>query len=122
MTREPNPKDTDKGVPIYVDPVCLQEAEKTGTSPITLDLDGVTVAKGLTLVLKQLGLTFYVDEDGLVRVVTQDGDDQITDPHAKVLDELSPIRADLARLRRELGLVRAHLQARPRRPGAGGDP
>ena len=36
-TQGPN----DTGIPIYVDPVGLNEAEKTMTSPVTLDLEGV---------------------------------------------------------------------------------
>ena len=52
----------DKGIPIYVDPVGLQEAEVTMTSPVTMDLDGVPVRRTLYLLLAQLRLTYQVDE------------------------------------------------------------
>ena len=40
----------DTGIPIYLDPVGLQEAEKTMTSPITLDLEGVPLKTTLAMV------------------------------------------------------------------------
>src|SRR5205085_11014093 len=64
-TQGPN----DSGIPIYVDPVGLQEAEKTMTSPITLDLEGVPLKTTLRLMLKQLGLTYTV-KDGLLTITS----------------------------------------------------
>jgi hypothetical protein len=49
-------------IPIYVYPQALQEAERTMTSPITIDLDGVPLRRTLQLVLKQLGLVYFVDD------------------------------------------------------------
>ena len=63
----------DTGIPIYVDPVGLQEAEKTMSSPVTLDLDGVPLKTCLRLILKQLGLAFQV-KDGLVTITSEPGD------------------------------------------------
>jgi hypothetical protein len=57
-TQGPN----DTGIPIYVDPVGLAEAEKTLTSPITMDLEGVPLKTTLRLMLKQLGLAYCVKE------------------------------------------------------------
>jgi hypothetical protein len=48
------------GLPIYVDPVGLQEAEQTLTSPITMELRGVPLKTTLTLLLKQLQLAYQV--------------------------------------------------------------
>jgi len=62
------------GIPIYVDPVGLQEAEKTLTSPIILDLEGVPLRVSLTLLLGQLGLVYHV-EDGLLRINSWDSQD-----------------------------------------------
>jgi RNA polymerase sigma factor (sigma-70 family) len=73
----------DAGIPIYVDPIGLQEAEKTMTSPITLDLDGVPLKTTLTLLLRQLGLVYRV-KDGLM-IITFDGDDFNDEPD---LDDL----------------------------------
>ncbi|MFO0953121.1 MAG: RNA polymerase sigma factor [Isosphaeraceae bacterium] len=61
---------TDRGIPIYVDPRGLQEAEKTLTSPITLKLVGVPLRTSLRLLLKQLDLT-YVVRDGLLTITSQ---------------------------------------------------
>ncbi len=68
----------DEGLPIYVDPVGLQEAEKTMTSPVTLSMNGVSVATALELMLKQLGLTFNVLKDGVV-VITNDASEDRTE-------------------------------------------
>jgi hypothetical protein len=54
------------GVEIYVNPRGLQEAEKTLSSTITIDLEGVPLTTTLRLLLKQLGLAFRVNHDGLV--------------------------------------------------------
>jgi hypothetical protein len=62
----------DSGIPIYVDPIGLQEAEKTTTSPITLDLRGVPLKTTLRLMLKQLGLAYCV-KDGLLIISSPHG-------------------------------------------------
>jgi hypothetical protein len=54
-------------IPIYVDPIGLQEAEKTIDSPVTLDLDNVPLRTTLRLMLDQLGLGYTV-RDGLLRI------------------------------------------------------
>jgi hypothetical protein len=51
---------------IYVDPVGLNEAEKTMTSPISINLVDVPLKASLTLALKQLGLTYSVWEGVLL--------------------------------------------------------
>jgi Domain of unknown function (DUF4139)/N-terminal domain of unknown function (DUF4140) len=55
------------GIPIYVDPIGLQEAEKTMTSPVTIDLERVPLRTTLKLVLEQLGMTYNV-KDGLLTI------------------------------------------------------
>lgn len=54
-----------EGIPIYVDPIALQEAEKTITSTIRLNLSGVRLRTTLKLLLAQLDLRFAVRE-GLI--------------------------------------------------------
>src|SRR5262249_49651897 len=49
-TRGPNETE----IPIYVDPVALIAAEKTMTSPVTLDVEGVPLKTTLRLTLNQL--------------------------------------------------------------------
>jgi hypothetical protein len=68
----------DNGIPIYVDPIGLQEADKTMTSPITLDLEGVPLKTTLRLMLKQLGLTYTV-KDGFLMITSQESEDQQTE-------------------------------------------
>jgi RNA polymerase sigma factor (sigma-70 family) len=58
------------GIPIYVDPVGLNEAEKTMTSPITFDLKGVALRESLPLLLRQLGLVYTV-KDGLLSITSE---------------------------------------------------
>jgi hypothetical protein len=64
----------DPGIPIYVDPIGLQEAEKTMTSTVQLDLDGVPLRRTLQLALKQLGLIYFVDDGILVITSEETGD------------------------------------------------
>jgi RNA polymerase sigma factor (sigma-70 family) len=71
VTKSP---DFPKGVPIYVDPIGLQEAEKTLTSPITMDLEGVPLKRTLQLALKQLGL-FYRVQDGMIYISAEGSED-----------------------------------------------
>jgi hypothetical protein len=70
-TQGPN----DTGIPIYVDPVGLNEAEKTMTSPVALDLEGVPLRITLRLLLKQLGLTYDV-RDGLLSITAEKSGDR----------------------------------------------
>jgi hypothetical protein len=55
------------GIPIYVDPAGLQEAEQTLRSPITLSVDGIPLKSTLALLLKQLDLDYRV-KDGLLTI------------------------------------------------------
>lgn len=61
----------DDGLPIYIDPIGLQEAEKTTDSPVTLDLLGVPLRTTLRLLLEQLGLSYGVTE-GMIYISTPD--------------------------------------------------
>ncbi len=61
--------DLPNGIPIYVDPFGLQEAEQTMKSPIQLDLEGVALRTTLTLLLKQLGLVYEI-KDGELMIIT----------------------------------------------------
>jgi hypothetical protein len=63
QTKEPG----GKGIPIYVKPRGLQEAEKTFTSPITLEMEDVPLRTTLRLLLAQLGLDYRV-RDGMLYI------------------------------------------------------
>ena len=63
------------GIPIYVDPLGLQEADKTMTSPISLDLEGIPLRRTLQLALQQIGLVYFVD-DGILVITSQESEDK----------------------------------------------
>ena len=62
------------GIPIYIDPVGLQEVEKTTASPIRIDLERVPLRTSLRLALTQLGLTYQV-KDGLLTITSAAAED-----------------------------------------------
>jgi hypothetical protein len=57
----------DKGIPIYVDPLGLNEAEKTLATPISFVAKGEPLRSSLEQLLKSIGLT-YVVKGGLLTV------------------------------------------------------
>jgi RNA polymerase sigma factor (sigma-70 family) len=67
---------TFSGIPFYVDPTGLQEAERSLNSTVIMDLEGVPLRRTLQLVLAQLGLSYFV-EDGMVYITSQDSADQL---------------------------------------------
>jgi RNA polymerase sigma factor (sigma-70 family) len=90
-----------RGLPIYVDPLGLQEAERSLNSTVTIDVEGVPLRRTLQLVLAQLGLIYHV-EDGMV-YITSNSSEQLPLPPA--IRRSSPIleRVDKA-IRGELSL------------------
>ena len=64
-----------QGVPIYVDPLGLQDADKTLSSTVHFEFDGMRLEKGLRLILKQLSLTYEIDKDGLITITATASDD-----------------------------------------------
>jgi hypothetical protein len=61
-----------KGIPIYVDPIGLQEAEKSMSSTVSLvDLEGVPLKTSLRLCMDQLGLRYEVS-GGMVQITAAD--------------------------------------------------
>ena len=67
-----------QGIPIYVDPVGLQEHERTMASTVTLNLEGVALKTALKLLLKQLDLIYTV-KDGLLTITSKDAQDTPTE-------------------------------------------
>ena len=68
--------DFKNGIPIYVDPVGLQEAEKSMTSTVrNLDLEGVPLRRTLQLALKQIDLVYFV-QDGMLYITSEESGDQ----------------------------------------------
>ena len=70
---------TYSGIPIYVDPIGLQEAEKSMTSTVrNINLEGVALRVSLKLLLNQLDLTYTV-KDGLLTITSTDSADRAND-------------------------------------------
>jgi hypothetical protein len=70
---------TFSGIPIYVDPVGLQEAERSLNSTVQIDLEGVPLRRTLQLMLAQLKLAYFV-EDGILVITSEDSASQATLP------------------------------------------
>jgi hypothetical protein len=94
------------GIPIYVDPAGLTEAEKTMTSPVAMDVEGIPTATTLRLMLRQLGLGYQVTDEGLL-VITSEANLDAFDPPTAVLKELQALRREVAALRAELRGVKS---------------
>lgn len=62
-----------RAVPVDIDPIALQEVEKTPQSPVRLDLDGLPLRATLRLALDQLDLRYLV-RDGLLLITSQTGE------------------------------------------------
>jgi hypothetical protein len=60
----------DNGIPIYVDPVGLLEAERTLATPVSFTTKGEPLKSSLERLLKSIGLT-YVVKDGLLTVTAR---------------------------------------------------
>ena len=84
----------DSGIPIYIDPLGLQEADKTVTSPVQIDLEGVPLKTTLRLLLKQLGLTYTV-KDGFLMITSQESTDQQTEIRVYPVADLAIIPQSL---------------------------
>jgi hypothetical protein len=59
------------GIPIYVDPLGLQYAERSLNSTVRINIDDIPVRDGLRLCLKQLGLGFTV-RSGFLMISDED--------------------------------------------------
>ncbi len=56
----------DPGIPIYVDPIELMNANRTMSSLVKIDVDGVPLKVALEQLVGQLGLAFLVKDDVLI--------------------------------------------------------
>ena len=66
-----------KGIPIYVDPIGLSEADKTMSSTVrNIELEGVPLRAGLRVCLDQLDLACRV-KDGLLLITSREANDAV---------------------------------------------
>ena len=83
------------GIPIYVDPIGLSEADKTMASPVrNLELEGVPLRITLKLLLNQLDLTFTV-KDGFLMITSKESEDQQTEIRVYPVADLAIIPLSL---------------------------
>ena len=78
------------GIPIYVDPIGLSEAEKTMASVVTKPPadDKLTLREHLKRALKPLGLDFTI-KDGFLMITSEESlDEEIHDPYLGFRDVL----------------------------------
>ncbi|MGZ3334079.1 MAG: hypothetical protein ACXWOV_02015, partial [Isosphaeraceae bacterium] len=71
-----------------------QEADKTLTSPVSIDLEGVPLKRTLRLLLKQLGLTYTV-KDGYLMITSETSEDQQTEIRVYPVADLAIIPMSL---------------------------
>jgi hypothetical protein len=93
-----------EGITVYVDPQGLQDADKTMASTIAINLKGIPLATTLSLLLKQLGLEYHLQKDGILYITSIDSEDSPADPDKLILDNLSALRAEVKALREEVRL------------------
>jgi hypothetical protein len=94
-----------EGISIYVDPQGLQDADKSMASTIAINLKGIPLATTLTLLLKQLGLQYHLQKDGILYITAIESEDSPADPDKLILDNLSALRAEVKALREEVRLL-----------------
>jgi hypothetical protein len=82
------------GIPIYVDPQGLQDADKTMASTVAINLEGIPLKTTLRLLLKQLSLTYTV-KDGLLTITSTSTDDQPTEIRVYQVADLALIPLSL---------------------------
>jgi len=87
---------TYSGIPIYVDPVGLQRADKSMTSTVrNMVLEGVPLRRTLQLLLKQLELIYFV-EDGMLYITSQDSEPTL----GPTMPEPSPLEQKIEKAER----------------------
>jgi hypothetical protein len=105
---------------IYVDPTALESMEKTFESPVTIDLAGAPLATCVALIADQLGLTYRVQDDGIVMIVSrlQDDDDDLPEGHGA--ETIAQLRARLEEEKLKAQIAQYRLRARMPEAAAGG--
>jgi hypothetical protein len=105
-------KDSPSGLPIYVDPEALKGADKTMSSPITLNLEGIPLATSLALIARQVGLVFRVQEDGIVMIQQEEEDEEDPLPPGHGAETIAILRARLeeAKMQAEIARYKAIIE------------
>ena len=101
--------DFPEGLSIYVDPQGLQDADKTMSSTVAISLKNIPLETTLRLLLKQLSMAYWVNEDGLLIITSNAPEDPIIDQadiDQEILSNLASLRGEVKELRDELRAAR----------------
>ncbi len=110
--------DPTSGIAFYFDPRGLQDADKTMASTVAISFKRpIPLETSLKLLLAQLGLRHYIQQDGIVVVTNRDADDLPHQADELILDHLSALRDEVRALREEVRLLH---RGDPTTPGPGG--
>ncbi len=95
------------GIPIYVNPMGLADADKTMESMVEMTIKGIPLGTSLSLLLDQIGLTYWVHKDGLLIITVVESADAPPVKNNKVSpsNPLEGLRSEIRALRDE---IRAH--------------
>ena len=88
------------GIPFYVDPIGMQEAEQTLQSPVSINLKGLPLRTTLELALAQLDLRYEVLDEGFLIITSKEHDKRLPYSDELILDELKALREEVARLKK----------------------
>lgn len=94
------------GIPVYVDPVGLQDADKTMADTITINLKGIPLATTLKLALAQLSLAYRINPDGFLTITSTASEEPSEEFETRLLNEIATLRRDMMVLQGELRLSR----------------
>jgi hypothetical protein len=96
------------GIPIYVDPIGLQDADKTMADTITINLKGIPLATTLKLALTQLSLVYRINPEGLLTITASANEEPSEDFETRLLNEIAALRRQMGvyqwELRRSQGM------------------
>ncbi|WP_435005822.1 hypothetical protein P12x_003590 [Tundrisphaera lichenicola] len=96
------------GIPIYVDPQGLQDADKTMASTVSINLKEIPLATTFSLLLKQLGLVYRIHKDGMIFVTSTSSEDATqAETEIMILDTLNALNSEVRALRGEIRSLRA---------------
>ena len=87
------------GLPIYVDPIELENAEETLESPVQIRIVGLPLRTTLGLALEQLGLRYDVSDEGYLHITFEQFARPVTSSDALIMDELWALHQDIERLK-----------------------
>ena len=106
------------GIPIYVDPQGLQDADKTMASTVVFNLKNLPLETTLGLMLNQLSLNSWVNKDGLLIITSvSDMPEKPDTLNLEIPKSLTSLRVEIRALRSEIfGLRRGAAGAQPVAP------